>query len=333
VVLQRLDRKDDARALLISLAKSVAASRRRDPAVLFQLADHFAEAGEFLTAMRLVTKANSQLPPIFVNTQRLDRFRMDQRLATSYAEQTSRHFELRYPPDRQQYLARRLAGVLEEEHARIQRWVPLSEPGVIQVHLLPYDDFMEAFGRSIEIIGLFDGRIRLPMADLPLLNREIVAIISHELAHAMIAEATADKAPFWLQEGLAQHAEMRAASANPMPAYAATSGLFSLTALEGILKGFPHPKLVAQAYDQACWTVHFIEAKHGRRALHRLLAAFAQGQTTEQAVETVLGSTVAQLDKALAAWWLNEAPRVWETEARDYRLYADRQLIQRGSRS
>lgn len=324
LALERSGRGEEARDLLVTLARRNLAQQVREPGTLFQLADLLAQGGEYDLAVRLATRAGSQLP-LFAGEQRLRRYRMDQRLAGSYEVYRSRHFEVRYPRDRSSFLAKRLANLMEEERRRLLRWIPAGETPV-EVHLIPYEEFLGAFGGRIDILGLYDGKIRVPMADVASFQPEIVAILSHELAHAMIADATGDLAPRWFHEGLAQHVEMISASANPMPDYDRAGGLLSLPVLEAVLAGFTHPRLVAQSYDQAAWTLHYLESRHGLEAIRHLQAAFGQGLSTEEAVASVLGRSLPELDADLRRWWIEAAPAAWKTEVRRYELRPDNSI-------
>jgi hypothetical protein len=67
------------------------------------------------------------------------------------------------------------------------------------------------------------------------------------------------------------------------------------------------------AYAEAAWVVHYLESVHGVRSLHEMVRAFARGRTTEEAVREVLGMSVAELDRAVWAWCLRDAPDVWPT--------------------
>ncbi|MCH9650998.1 MAG: hypothetical protein K0U98_22435 [Deltaproteobacteria bacterium] len=318
-------REEEARRLLISLAKDNLEAGRKDPDTFFQLADLFASSGDYDLALKLAAKGNQQ-SPLFASDLRIDRLRMDRRLAQSYRVHQSRHFEIRYPRDRSPFLAERLAGLLELERKRLLPWIPTTSTERTEVHLLPFQEFMRTFSGGIEVLGLFDGRIRVPMADLPSFHPQVVAILSHELAHAMIAQATDDSAPNWLHEGLAGVMEMQATEINSMPDYHRTSGLLSLPVLQGVLAGFAHPKLVAQSYDQAAWTVRYIANVYGAAHIRRLLAAFKDGKTTEEAIDETFGLPMPAFDTAMRRWWLERAPKAVHSPVRVYRLNPDNSI-------
>jgi hypothetical protein len=321
--LHQLERDGEARELLIRLAKSDIAGRRPATATLFDLAELLAADEDFDTAIKLLEKADSQLPePRGLRRRR--QLAMDRDLASSYATFRSDHFEVRYPPDKgKKWYARQVAWVLEEERLRLEHWIPRAPQTRamekrIEVHLFPAADFYANFGGDVAVVGLFDGKMRVPFAEQRSLTPPLVAILSHELAHALIAALTHGQAPHWVQEGVAQHIEMGTRRVNPFPDLAGSGRALSFPTLEPILRGFAEEQLVGLAYNEAVWAVAFIEARFGDRAIPRLLNAFAAGRTTEQALAEVCSMTPADFDRALRAWGTGVAPRSHTLEARRY---------------
>jgi tetratricopeptide (TPR) repeat protein len=322
--LHQLERDTDARQLLVRVAKSDIAGRRPTTATLFDLAELFAASGEYDTAIKLLEKADSQLPEPR-GIRRRQQLAMDRNLAVSYASFRSEHFEVRYPASTGERYARQIAWVLEEERTRLLHWIPPPPAGSparaarIEVHLFAIKDFIANFGGDIAIVGLFDGKVRVPFAELRSLYPKLVAILSHELAHALIAAATHSQAPHWIQEGLAQHIEMGTRRVNPLPDLARTGHALSFPTVDPILRGFAEEQLVELAYNEAAWSVAFIEERYGAAAVPRLLSAFAAGKTTEQALQAVCGVTPAAFDRAFWQWGTGgQSPRVRALEVRSY---------------
>lgn len=329
--LRHVGRTEGARELLMRLAGSDIVSRRPAPGTLFELAELFAAAGEYDTAIKLSKKADSQLPTPR-GERRRKQMELDKELSASYASYRSKHFDVRYPIATGETYARGISLVLEEERRRLQRWIPNPGTKEIQVHLFPLKEFFTTFG-SENVVGVYDGKVRVPFADLQSLDPELVQILSHELAHAMIAGATNDQAPHWFQEGLAEHIEMGVGRINPLPDLMRTGRALSFPTLEPILSGFAEPQLVDLGYSEAAWTVHFLEARFGVKAIHGMLKAFAEGRTTDQAVHQVSGLTPAALDGALWKWGTTVAPQARNLEVRRYDMAYASKLIREEGRS
>ena len=303
-------RDAEARDLLILLAKGNTADRRTDPATLYELAHLLADEGSFDTAMKLAAKADSQLP--FESSGNLLRqLRMEKRLAVSSEVFRSPHFAVRYQPERGEEFARKTARILEAERQRLQAWIPLASSRVIEVHLLPFDDFRLGYSPDMDVLGLYDGKIRVPLGDAPKFVPFIVSLLTHELAHALITEKTADQAPRWFQEGLAQHLEMVDDDVNPIGGYRDKENLAGFPLIEPAISSYS-PALVAIGYDESRWTLHYVEHRYGPAGIRRLLDAFRAGKTTDEAITTALGLPVARFNQELWDWGVNQAPVVWK---------------------
>ena len=263
LALKQMDRPREAKALLYHLAKRDLLDKRRDPGNLTQLGELFAATGDYDLAIRLLRRAGT-MSPHGVDDRRIRQLTLDKELATSYHSWQSVHFEVRYPRLTGEKYARQLTTVLVAERQRLQRWIPVAadhEP--IEVVLFPLLRFMGVYGGGIDVVGIYDGKVRVPFADLRSLHPQLVRILTHELAHAMIAEMTHDQAPHWFQEGLAQHVEMGTGPINPIPDLYRTSHLLAFPMIDPILKGFSEPQLVELAYSESVWAIHFIESRFG----------------------------------------------------------------------
>ena len=310
VALRRSGRDAEARDLLILLAKGNNAERRTDPSVLYELANLLAAEGNFDTALKLVAKADSQLP-FEASGNRLRQLQMEKRLSASSEVFHSPHFAVRYPPVRGEKFAREAARILEAERQRLQAWIPLASSRVVEVHLLPFDEFRVGYSPDMDVLGLYDGKIRVPLGDVEKFNPFVVSLLTHELAHAMITETTADQAPRWFQEGLAQHLEMVDDSVNPMAGYRDKENLLGFPLIEPAI-GSLSPPLVALGYDESAWTLHYVERRYGLAGIRRMLEAFRAGKTSDEVIATALGVPVARFNQELLDWATSQAPSVWK---------------------
>ncbi len=318
--LRRAGRRQAARDLLTALAASNVKNRQVDPGTLYQLAELLVTDAQYDLALKLMAKAHSQLP-WEIDPRRMRQVRMEKRLADASAVYESDHFEVFYPYERSLFFAERVAEILEAERNRIQKWIPVRGSSKTEVFLLDFGDFQEGYGGNVQIIGLFDGKIRVPFAEVNTFIPYIVAVLTHELAHAMITEVTGDRAPHWFQEGLAQHVEMPQQGINPISGYRSTGALLSFPMIETVLDSFAAPRFVPVAYDESRWVLHFIESRYGVRGSPRLLSAFNDGLTSEAALAKVTGKSVVDFDREIWDWCLNQAPDLWPSKIVHYDTY------------
>jgi hypothetical protein len=251
-------------------------------------------------AIRLLDRASS-IRPNPTTDDRVRQLQMNQRLATKYATYSSGHFEVHYPEDVSQQEAVQIGKVLENELVRMSRWVPVSSSfKPVVVNVVWWEDFRTTYTGSDFILGFYQGKITVPLAGVGL-SPDAVGILSHELCHAMVAQATNDQAPHWFQEGIARRMEMVPYQENAFMS-GDPSKLVSVSLLDAVLRGSPDPVMVSNAYSQAATTVRYIEMTYGIAGLQRLMQAFRSGATTEEAVQQVAGVTMPMFDMKLRAW-------------------------------
>ncbi len=318
--LMEQDFSAEAKNLMIGLAKSDLANSRRDPGTYYQLAEMFAKTEDYGLALRLLKKANS-LIPYPVNPGRIKQLELDRDLSEQYISRETEHFQLLYPKLTGSKYPKHLGWVLEAEWRRLQRWIPTRlEPGhKIEIHLIPVEQFMSAYSSGgVMVVGIYDGRVRVPLADLRSLDPFLVGILSHELAHAMIDIRTDGNAPKWMHEGLASHIEMEQPGINPIPDMHRANRDLTFSIIDPVLAGFSEPQLVELAYSHATWAIHFVESRHGVKGIHRLLDAFRQGDDTEAALKRAFRQDVKAFDADWRDWCLHRAPDIWPTQLVHY---------------
>lgn len=313
--LQRVGRIADAASTLAGLARSSMDNQRFDPVTLYQLAELLVSEREYDLALKLMARAHEDLPPE-VSNQRMLQVKMEKRLMESSLTYETEHFRVLYSTTRPTPFARQAAEILEAEMQRLQHWIPGDHSGVTEVLLLDFGEFRAGYGGGI--VGLFDGKIRLPFGEVQRFNPLVVSVMTHELAHAMITRVTGDRAPSWVQEGLAQHVEMYQVSANPIRGYERRGSRLAFPVIEDVLTSFASPYFIPVAYEQARWGFHFIESRFGAKGVHRLLGAFRDGLDDRAAVQQAFGVSLEELDRMTWAWCREQAPDRWKVHLIDY---------------
>lgn len=300
VALQRLHRKDEAARLLAQVAQSPVLQRRRDPEALAQFAELFAAQDLFDAAVRMYDRSQQIRPNPFID-DRVRQILMNKRLATRYAVASTPHFEVRYPEDVSATSAIQLGNVLEREFQRLQAWIPTPNFERVVVNMVWWQEFRATYTGNDFVLGFYNGKITVPFAGVDAEIPEITAILAHELSHAMIAQATADQAPRWFQEGFAKRIETRSFHENAFNMYDDTK-LLPVSLLDAVLGSSPDPELISAAYIIAQTDIRFFEQKYGRASLQRFLNAFREGATTEEAVQRVCGKPLPAVELELRQW-------------------------------
>lgn len=152
------------------------------------------------------------------------------------------------------------------------------------------------------VSGVYDGKIRVSIDPDAQADLRFASVLSHELAHAMIRQASRDGVPGWLHEGLAQwlegrrltRAEIREAFRGRVP--------YSLAEMEGNLARKADRAVARSNYVQALGLVEFLVAHRGEGSLACLIRDLGEGISLEQALLREMGLTSAELLKAWKAW-------------------------------
>ena len=130
-------------------------------------------------------------------------------------------------------------------------------------------------------------------------------VLKHELVHVITLDQTKFNIPHWYTEGLAVHAEdtPRPASWTELLRRRVPKG--ELFTLDTINFGFTRPDSSDEwqmAYCQAELYVDYILDRHSPEALGKLLAAYADGLTTRQAIPRALGTSQEEFERGYVAY-------------------------------
>ncbi|MBW3566300.1 MAG: hypothetical protein KY459_16460 [Acidobacteria bacterium] len=296
--LQRLDRSSEATSFTATAAISELRRPSPDPRRLYELGEMMGELGRYDIAIRLLERADVLRDDVDLG-DRIRQLSLLSRLEESYQVHRTPHFEIRYPPDAVETRAQKVGDILEKELARVSAKLGVEPFEHCTVNLLKWSEFRSLFTHSVPILGFYDGEITLPLAEVPIFPPEIVGLMTHELTHAIVADATGDKAPRWFQEGMAQRMEMGPAG-NAFNRYD-DDGMLAISLLDPAIGGSGDPQMIRQGYVISQTLVRYLESLD-RRTWKRMLDAFGEGMSTSEALESIYGKPEAELDSDFREW-------------------------------
>jgi tetratricopeptide (TPR) repeat protein len=126
-------------------------------------------------------------------------------------------------------------------------------------------------------------------------------VLRHEFTHIVTLQQTNFNIPHWFTEGLAVWCEgyPRPAAWNPLLLdYVARGKLAKLDALNQGFMGGGHERQMA--YCQSELYVEYMLARGGAESLRKMLAAYAEGLATPQAVRRVFGISIEEFERGYA---------------------------------
>jgi tetratricopeptide (TPR) repeat protein len=298
--LQRLHSSIAARDELAELAGSGILQQKKDSKALVELGESLAAFDLFGPALKMFEKAQAVHNDPSLD-DRMRQISLNETLATKSQMYQSTHFDIRYPDDYPPQAAKQICDIAEAELIRLQGIVPAPNFQHVTINIVKWEDFRSIYTGNDFILGFYQGKITLPFGNVGDFQPEIVAILTHELCHAMIADATNDQAPRWFHEGLAQRVEMRDFHPNALNMYD-DNRLLAMSLLDSVMDGSPDPDMIGEAYIEAQTVIRYLETAYGPKAIPMMLNAFRDGATTEEAIQKVAHTDMGGLDIKLRAW-------------------------------
>ena len=277
--LTKMGRAGELRSLVIDLLSNPALKRKRDAPTMWMIAEMLAAVEEYDGAVKMLDHAKSRddFPGL---EQRVTQLLLEKKLAHGYSVITTAHLDIHYPAEIDTVSIQPLANVIEAEYVRLRStWFPQTGERRVTVNILSWDDLRQYSG-SDYVAGLYTNKVFLPLAGIQQFPPDIVALVTHELAHAFIADATHNLAPRWFHEALASHVEMHEQTNNAFRWYE-EKRMISVALLDALANGSPDPEVVSETYAIGESTLRFIESRYGKASIRRMLDAFAAGADTE----------------------------------------------------
>jgi len=152
------------------------------------------------------------------------------------------------------------------------------------------------------VSGVFDGKIRVCLDPDGGVTPQLQAVLSHELAHALIRHASADRAPGWLHEGLAQWWEGKRLLRSEFHEAMGGRSPYTLAEMEGNLARKPDRATARANYAEALGLVEYLVQERGMGSLTCILRDLADGLPLADALQKETGLSPEQLVSRWRVW-------------------------------
>jgi tetratricopeptide (TPR) repeat protein len=203
-------------------------------------------------------------------------------------------FSIAFDGPAESRLAAHATQALQNSYWRLGKALGAYPSDSIAVVFYTREDFHAATGAPEWAGGAFDTRIRMPVRGALAVQEEFDRILTHELAHAMIAGLAPRGIPAWLHEGLATYLE-------PGDVRAAASRLRTARTvpLGDLQEGFGglDSRQALVAYDESLIAASVLAERLGAN-LSLLLESLGRGQDMLSALAP-FGVTVPELERAI----------------------------------
>jgi tetratricopeptide (TPR) repeat protein len=238
----------------------------------------------------------------------------DKKEEESYKENESSHFKLRYNGAAEPALARDVLRTLETHFSAIESELNYTPPESIGVVLYTEEAFTDITRAPSWAGALYDGRIRVPVQGLTAVDAELSRSLKHELTHSFVAQKTrsacmglaascSNRAPTWIQEGLAQWMEgfRSGEDAAALVQIYDEGHAVPLGRLESTWVRLDR-QTAHYAYAWALANMEYIVKTDGMSDIERILDRIGSGMATEQALREVLHSDYSDLMHSTVAY-------------------------------
>jgi tetratricopeptide (TPR) repeat protein len=233
----------------------------------------------------------------------LEKAQRDQAEEESYREGETAHFDLKYNGSAAPDLARGILRALEDDFRDLESQLDYTPPEQISVILYTQQAFADITRAPGWVGALNDGRLRIPVQGLTSVTPELAHVLKHELTHSFVGQKSHNRAPTWLQEGVAQYMEGRRSTSSASALVdAGTQGLIPpLSAFEGPWMSLDGNS-AAFAYAWSLAVVESIVDSGGVSDIGRLLDRLATAPSTEAAAQEMLHSNYTDLQQQTLAY-------------------------------
>jgi len=205
-------------------------------------------------------------------------------------------------------LLQRVADHLTAEDSRPDKFLKTGSVVAQVVVLYAGRTFFTLVSIPEWVSGVFDGKIRIAVDPFAPSNPALDSVLTHELTHAAVRELSRDRAPGWLQEGLAQWREGRRLTRHDLQRLFSGRALIPLADLE---TRFARADLEAArtSYAEALGLVEFLLAERGEGAIRCVLTDLAGGAAIDSALSAETGWNAAALLDVWARWAAIQGPQ------------------------
>ena len=283
----------------------------REPEILLLQSRVAYQAGDYREAVRLLER----LPPALAALEPVAAYarlaaaslELDGRLAAAESE----HFVVRFDPERDWVLAEPALEALEAGCAATAGWLGERVSAKVRVEIVPSAEDFE------RVSGLARGEIETAGAvgvsafnKIVVLSPRLLArgypwrdVLNHEYLHYLLVRLSANRAPVWLQEGLARWGETRWRTAEPaflddidrsLVARALREDrLIPFSEMEPALVRLPTRGAVRLAFAECALAVDYLVERWQVAGLRRMIAALA-GAPARPSLDQVLLAAIGE---------------------------------------
>jgi tetratricopeptide (TPR) repeat protein len=237
-----------------------------------------------------------------VQLRRLLRARDELALTRGQRSFSGDHFSIFADPDVPDAMVRLASEDLEAAYLRESVFFGTHLSGPQIVVLYAGRAYFSLLSVPDWVSGVFDGKIRVCVEPRDGAERALSAVLTHELAHALIRQSSGDRAPGWLHEGLSQWWEGRRLPHSEVKAVFGKKAPRSLEVLETTFRQKLDRAAARASYAGALSVVEYLMSIRGEGIVACVLARLGGGTSFADALRVEAGLSPAELYRQWRDW-------------------------------
>lgn len=187
--------------------------------------------------------------------------------------------------------------MLNEAYDTIGKKLGIYPARTVNVKIYNERDFFSVSHLPRWAIGIFDGKVRLKVDDIQNAPNQVMDLLYHEYAHAVLAMNIKQRVPAWFHEGLAQMMEPQFAE-NPREQSTMREAIvrkrMDFKSLEDSFKDLGSKDDAETAYLLSKYFLSNLNSRYGRDKLLAWIKRLAAEENFEQAFAAVYGRDLKQ---------------------------------------
>jgi tetratricopeptide (TPR) repeat protein len=258
------------------------------------LADLLYQRNQLGDAIALLTSAIQRVREPDRLSALLAKMTREQSLQNRFLQTGTRHFLIQFDGGENREMAYQILDLLELAYRDVGQAFGIFPGEEITVILYNNEQFRDVTQTPGWTNGVYDGKIRLPSGGATPDRALLARILYHEYTHVIVHELSDNRAPTWLNEGLAVYFEGLSSGNLPGPQESAGRPLprlpsetfMPLTALHGSFLEFSSDQ-AAIAYAESFSAAQYLINRYGLPRVKELLQQLSASRPFERTFETV----------------------------------------------
>jgi tetratricopeptide (TPR) repeat protein len=249
------------------------------------------------------------------------------------------HFQIYYPPGKDEVLVELAADVLETAYRVIGEDLGYRPKRPVRVELLSRPQDLARVStltvQEIETTGTIAlckyGKLMVVTPRATVLGYPWLDTLVHEYVHFVVSAASYDQVPVWLQEGLARFEQSRwrldpvikldGVQENLLASALRGDSLISFDAMHPSMAKLPSAQAAALAFAEVYTLIGFLHERRGFEGIRSIVTRVRNGSSARRAVGEVMGMR------------FEEVERQWRDDLRQRRLKSAPELAKRTGRA